>query len=94
MTISGDFAKIADASHTLQSRTAFALLNDNGTLYDSFNAQINVGGTNLFANAGGQLGGGNYGVVGKVNYAGNDYGFAAFLNSSGVHKPTSSLTER
>jgi hypothetical protein len=82
--ISGMFAKIADSSHTLQTRTAFAFLNDDGTLYPGFDAQISIpSGTNLYANDGGHVGGGNYGVAGYVNVSGNNYGFGAILNDKG-----------
>ena len=84
ITISGMFAKIADASHTLQPRSVIALLYDNGTLYDYFDAKINInGGTNFYGNDGGQVGGGNYGVAGYVKYGDSNYGFAAILNDKG-----------
>ena len=85
--IGGNFASVADSSHTLQSRNAFALLNADGTLDPSFNAQFNIpNGDKIKVNVGGNLGSG-YGMGGYVRYndqgAYNDYGFGCALDQSG-----------
>ena len=91
---------IADSSHILQTRNAFAVLDPNG--YDTgFNANINIpNGDKIKVNAGGNMGTG-YGMVGYVRYkdannAYHDYGFGCILDSSGStqSQATCSLTEK
>lgn len=83
--IMGIFAKIADSSHALQPGNAFARLNNDGSLDSDFNAQISIpNSSNICVNAGGSMGGGNYGMVGYYLESGaNDRGFACGLDQVG-----------
>ena len=83
--IMGIFAKIADSSHALQLRNAFARLNNDGSLDSDFNAQFSIpSSSNICVNAGGSMGGGNYGMAGYYLESGaNDRGFGCVLNQVG-----------
>ena len=82
--IAGDFAKIDDANHVMQPRTAFARLNADGSLDPTFNAQITIpGGSNIRVTAGGEMDG-LYPVGGYVFYQGSP---AAFTPGSPAPAP-------
>ena len=86
--IMGIFAKIADSSHALQPRNAFARLNNDGSLDSDFNAQISIpNNSNICVNTGGSMGGGNYGMAGYYLESGaNDRGFACVLDQVGIQQ--------
>jgi uncharacterized delta-60 repeat protein len=87
IVIGGDFAKIADANHVMWDRTAIALLNPDGSLDTSVNAQISIpGGTNIRVNAGGRMGD-MFAMAGYVLYQGSPAGFYTRLTSTGDLDP-------
>jgi uncharacterized delta-60 repeat protein len=88
IVIGGDFAYIANANHVMQPRTAIALLNPDGSLDPSVNAQISIpGGTDIRVSAGGRMDD-KYVVGGYVLYLGSPAGFYTRLTSTGALDPT------
>lgn len=86
LAIMGKFAYVYDSSGTPQSRTAFALLNSDGSL-DAYTASFNIpNSSNIYVNTGGSMGGGSYGMVGYYKNTTNssDCGFACVLDKDGI----------
>jgi uncharacterized delta-60 repeat protein len=83
--VGGDFAKIADADHVMQSRTGIARLNSDGTLDATFtfNPASMPGLTNIVILGASDDTGGPISVFGKATYNGNTCGFIARLLHNG-----------
>ena len=86
LAIMGKFAYVYDSSGTPQPRTAFALLNSDGSL-NTYTASFNIpnSSSNIYVNSGGSMGDGSYGMVGYYKNTTNnsDCGFACVLDGSG-----------
>ena len=81
--IGGNFAKIADANHVMWSRTAFARLNPDGSLDDTFEAKVGLPeGTFIKVSAGGEMNG-LYHIVGYIMVEGSPIGFYTRLKNNG-----------
>jgi uncharacterized delta-60 repeat protein len=83
--VGGDFTKIADAGHVMQSRSGIARLNSNGTLDATFtfDPASMPGLTNIVILGASDDTGGPVGVFGKATYNGSTCGFIARLLHNG-----------
>jgi hypothetical protein len=85
LAIMGKFAYVYDSSGTPRSRTAFALLNSDGSL-DTYTPSFQIpNSSNIHVNTGGSMGGGRYGMGGYYQNTNDnsDCGFVCVLDEFG-----------